>query len=297
MIIDALLDEAAQVGLATTLEDHWSRVEAFDTRFTDTVDRAAFGGFSSDRLGFAFVAGYRAALQRLVPSLGGRRACLCATEEGGAHPRAIKATLADGRLRGTKTFATLASHAEELLVVVSVGEREGRNELRVARIPRSRAGVVVEEKAPWPVAPEIPHAIVRFEDVAVAEGDLLEGDGYARYLKPFRTIEDIHVMASTAGYLFSVGRIAGWERAALEALAASIASLRAIAAFDPSQRGTHLALAGTIAAVERAVATLDFSKAPSETRERWERDAPLLQVAGKARAARRDAAWRSLDGE
>ncbi len=186
MIIDALLDEAAQVGLATTLEDHWSRVEAFDTRFTDTVDRAAFGGFSSDRLGFAFVAGYRAALQRLVPSLGGRRACLCATEEGGAHPRAIKATLADGRLRGTKTFATLASHAEELLVVVSVGEREGRNELRVARIPRSRAGVVVEEKAPWPVAPEIPHAIVRFEDVAVAEGDLLEGDGYARYLKPQR---------------------------------------------------------------------------------------------------------------
>lgn len=295
MIIDALLDEAAQVGLATTLVEHWSRIEAFDARFDDTVDRAAFGGFSSDRLGFAFATGYRAALQRLVPALGGRRACLCATEEGGAHPRAIKTMLSGGHVRGTKTFATLATHAEELLVVVSVGERDGRNDLRVARIPAAREGVVIEEKPPWPVAPEIPHAIVRFDGVVVGDDDLLEGDGYARYLKPFRTIEDVHVMAATAGFLFSVGRIAGWERASLEALAASIASLRTIASFDPSQRGTHVALAGTIAMVERTVATLDFSKAPKETRERWERDAPLLEVAGKARAARRDTAWRSLD--
>lgn len=292
MIFEALLREVPQVGLATTLEEHWSRLEAEDARFADSIDRAVIGGFSSDRLGFAFAAGYRAALQRLVPALGSRRACLCATEEGGGHPRAIATTLAGGVVRGVKTFATLATHADDLLVVVSVGQRDGRNALRVARIPRTRAGVVIEEKPPWPVAPEVPHSIVRFEDVAVGDDDVLEGDGYERYLKPFRTIEDAHVMAATAGYLFSVGRAADWERASLEALAASIASLRTIAALDPSQRGTHVALAGTIAAVERTIAALDFGKASKETRERWERDSPLLHVAGKARAARRDAAWR-----
>lgn len=278
--------------LSTFWREHRARSDKHPLAF----DRAALGGLHAATVGQAFVAGYRAALQRLVPALGARRACLCATEEGGAHPRAIATTLVNGRVRGTKTFATLASYAEELLVVVSVGERDGKNELRVARIPRARDGVVVEEKPPWPVAPEIPHAVVRLDGVTVGEGELLEGDGYARFLKPFRTIEDVHVMAATAGYLFSVGRLAGWERSSLEALASAITSLRAIAGFDPSQHGTHVALAGTIAELERTVATLDFSGTPDATRERWQRDAPLLMVAGKARAARREAAWRSARG-
>ncbi len=180
------------------LEEHLARVKALQARFEDPVDRAAVGGVIADRLGYAFAAGYGAALQRLVPSLGDRRGCLAATESGGGHPRAIQTKLAGGRLVGTKTFATMAPAADELFVVASVGERDGKNELRVVRVPRGRAGLTIEPRPPWPVAPEIPHAIVTF-DTAVEEGDVLPGDGYDRYLKPFRTIEDVHVMAATVG--------------------------------------------------------------------------------------------------
>ena len=38
------------------------------------------------------------------------------------------------------------------------------------------------------------------------EADLLPGDGYDIYLKPFRTIEDIHVHAALIGYLVGVAR-------------------------------------------------------------------------------------------
>ena len=71
---------------------------------------------------------------------------LCATEAGGAHPRAIASSLtpdpAGGqRLSGQKRFATFAHDADILLVVASMGaDAAGRNRLRVARVdPEARA--------------------------------------------------------------------------------------------------------------------------------------------------------------
>lgn len=274
------------------LEEHLGRVATLGARFEDPIDRAAVGGAIADRLGYAFAAGYGAALQRLVPELGGRRACLAATESGGGHPRAMLTKLEKGRLVGTKTFATLAPSADEILVVASIGERDGKNELRVVRVPRERPGITIEPRPPWPVAPEIPHAIVTL-DTAVDEADVLPGDGYDRYLKPFRTIEDVHVMAATVGYLLGVGR-GSWPREVHEALCASYAAFRALGAADPSHFGTHIALAGAHAELRRTIGALDWSTVDATVRERWERDAPLLEVAGKARDARREAAWRAL---
>ena len=103
-------------------------------------DRALAGGACADRLGFAFAAGYAEALRVLVPALPpGAITALCATEEGGAHPRAIRTRLAEtapGRLElsGRKKWATAATAASSLLVVASVGEEGGQNRLRVARI-------------------------------------------------------------------------------------------------------------------------------------------------------------------
>ncbi len=79
----------------------------------------------------------------------------------------------------------------------------------------------------------------------------------------------------------------------LEALAASFLGFRALGAAEPSHFGTHVALAGAHEALRRTVTALDWSKVDAPTRERWERDAPLLEVAGKARAARREAAWKT----
>lgn len=274
----------------------YAHLESMDSSWTDHIDRAAAGGFVADRLGVAFLAGYRSALQRLDPTLS--RASLCATEEGGAHPRAIRARLEPGHgafvLSGAKSFATLASHAQSLLVVASVGESDGKNRLRVVRIPRDRAGVTIRERAPLPFAPEIPHAELTLESVRVEASEVLEGDGYESVLKPFRTIEDAHVLAATVGYLVQIARRFGPAEAQLEAALATLAGLREVGVRDPLAPSTHVLLAGTFAAAERLSTSADFARADEATRARWERDRPLLAIASTARNQRREAAWRAL---
>jgi len=278
------------------VEESYARLESMDASCTGSIERAAAGGFVADRLGIAFVAGYRAALQRLDPALS--RASLCATEEGGAHPRAIRSRLEPRGeafvLSGTKAFATLASSARTLLVVASVGEAEGRNRLRIARIPADRAGVTIRDRAPIPFAPEIPHAELVFDAVVVRDDELLEGDGYESVLKPFRTLEDAHVLAAALGYLVQIARRFGPAEAQIEDALATLASLRDVGTRDPLAPSTHLTLAGAITAAQRVATAADFTKADEATRTRWERDRPLLAVAGTARGKRREAAWRAL---
>ena len=193
--------------------------------FTGQIERAVWGGFHADRLGYAFASGYSAALARLfehalrvadgtarpLPA----RVCLCATEAGGGRPRNIATRLAKQGgalvLNGEKTFATLATAADELLVVASRGiEADGKNRLRVVRVKPNASGVEIVPRDPLPFAPEIPHALVRLVDVVVENEDMLPGDGYDHWLKPFRTIEDTHVLAATVGYLHGAARAHGF---------------------------------------------------------------------------------------
>jgi len=90
---------------------------------------------------------------------------------GGAHPRAIHTRLAaaaPGRhaLTGRKVWATAATAAASLLVVASVGEVDGKNRLRVARVPANAPGLRMHA-ASWPFIPEIPHAQVELDGVLV----------------------------------------------------------------------------------------------------------------------------------
>lgn len=276
----------------------WSRHRALAERFARPVDVALAGGFSADRLGYAFASGYAAAGHALFGK-SGRRGALCATEAQGAHPRHIHCALRrdpDGwRLSGEKRFVTFGQHAELLYVVCSVGHEDGHNDLRVVAI-EPREGVVMTPLADTPFVPEIPHAAVHFKDVRVADHEIMEGDGYLRYLKPFRTVEDVHVHAALVGWLIQVGRgHSGWAPAILERLASIAMALREIARGDPSAPEIHVALGGTLAASASLVEGLDWSRVDEETRSRWERDHVLLRVAGTARDKRLVAAWRRLE--
>src|SRR3954464_502166 len=72
----------------------WDATAAQRAGWTAPFDRAFAGGACADRLGFAFASGYAEALRALVPDLPpGSITALCATEEGGAHPRAIRTRL------------------------------------------------------------------------------------------------------------------------------------------------------------------------------------------------------------
>jgi alkylation response protein AidB-like acyl-CoA dehydrogenase len=293
-----LLSAPAPASPLANVEEYFARADIAIAGARGTVDRAARAGFCADRLGYAFAGGYVAALARLDRGLFGR-AALCVTEEGGGHPRAVRTRLeahGDGyRLNGHKTFVTLARSADQLLVAASVGQEGERNLIRVARVPPARAGILLSDVPTTPFAPEIPHAAVTFADVAVAPEELLEGDGYTDFVKPFRTIEDVHVLAATLGYLVQAARAYAWPRGRVEGLLADLAALVTIGACDPRDRAVHVALGGALARVRAHVAELDPSwrSAPEDARERWGRDAPLLTVADRVRAARLEAAWRS----
>jgi hypothetical protein len=145
---------------------------------------------------------------------------------------------------------------------------------------------------PTPFAPELPHAQVELEDVRVAEDEVLEGDGYTRYLKPFRTIEDTHVLGAFVGHVAGLARANGWPPDALEEALAVLGSLAGVGARDPSAPDTHRMLGGTLRLVEALAARADGwgAKDERESRARWERDRPLLAVASVARARRLEVA-------
>ncbi len=215
--------------------------------FTAQVERALWAGLHADRLAYAFVGGYGAALAQLLaraPRPFPARLSLCATEAGGAHPRQIATRLGEeaGRLVlvGEKTFATLATIAEELLVVASRGASgDGWNRLCLVRVKPNAEGVEIVERPPLPFAPELPHALVRLRGVVVDDADVLPGDGYDDYLKPFRTLEDTHVLAATVGYLIGVARAHGFDRGIVTELSSLAASLVDLAARPPSEPLTH----------------------------------------------------------
>lgn len=268
---------------------------------TDAPIGAAFlGGAGAAGVGGAFLAGYHCALRALIPGLD-QPATMCATEAEGAHPRSIQTRLSarDGgfRLSGQKRWATGATQAAVLFVFASEGtDGERRNRLRCVRVDPRSPGVRIEAMPAPSFTPEIVHAVVTLDDVAVSDEMILPGDGYTRYLKPFRTVEDIHVMTALLGYLAAVARRCHWPQAALEDLLAIASAMRRLAASDPLSPHTHLALAGTLRWMTQRVDSFEphWSLTDEATRAGWQRDRPLLQVAQRVRDQRLAAAWKAL---
>ena len=264
-------------------------------RFTHSIDRAIAQGARADRLGYAFLAGYTSAVTALAPTISPNElGALCATESGGGHPRAILTTLENGRLNGTKHFVSGGSLATVLLVVARVGAKDGRPELKVARIAANKPGVTVEQGAPLDFVPEIPHGAVTFKDAEVDA--VLEGDGYERYLKPFRTIEDLHVFGAVVACLIANGR-AGFPQSTTEQLLGVLSSILSLGREDPRAASVHLALAGVLTTARALIDSLDLTRLDPYFRERFLRDKPLLQIASRVREQRRLKAWELLSGE
>lgn len=303
-ILAFLLTEPPEPATLDSVETWWRRHVEIASRFPDPADLALAGGFRADRLGFAFASGYHAAHRFLFPMLpADKPVALCATEAMGGHPAAIQTRLAPSAtgwtLTGEKSFVTLGSRAEVLLIVASEGQDEqGRNRLRLVTVDARRAGINVTELPELPFVPEVPHAELRLEDVAVSSDEVLPGDGYTRYLKPFRTVEDCHVQLALLGWLLQLARRSGWPDSTREELLSLAVMMRGLAQADPASAATHVALGGALAQVKRAVAESEplWAQVDAPTRERWERDRKLLGVAGKVRAKRLEAARAKLSG-
>ena len=264
------------------------------------------GGFIADRTAYAFAAGYESALRRLVPGLPARAiVSFCVTEEKGGHPSSVRSTLRraeDGgarpwTLNGAKKFITMAEEAELLVVAASVGTSpDGKNMIRMALLRKDDPGVAIRSMTGLPFVPEISHGTMTFSDVRLGEDDILPGDGYRDYIRPFRTIEDLHVFAAIAGFLVRVACVYGWPADVIERTASLIACTRALAQEDPSSPATHIAVGGLHAQFAALLegASPHWGLVDEKTRACWERDRALLRVAENARAKRLETAWSSF---
>ncbi len=288
------------------LEAWWGVFRQTRCQWPDAIDQALVGGMIADRLAFAFAAGYQAALRALVPSVPqDRLVSFSVTEEGGAHPRAVNSTLRATvattgetvwRLSGRKRWTTLSCEAGVALIVASTGREEnGRNQLRVAEVSLAAPGVTLRPMPPTAFTPEIGHAEIILNDVALPAAALLPGDGYADYVKPFRTVEDIHVTAAVIGHLLGIALRFRWPSTVREDLTFLAGGVRALAFGDPKGFQTHVGLSGLFRAVQAVLEACEplWSLAAPEVEARWRRDVALLQVASGTRSRRTDAAWRS----
>ncbi|MBA4367196.1 MAG: acyl-CoA dehydrogenase [Desulfobacterium sp.] len=273
--------------------------------WTDPIDCAIAGGFVADRIAYAFTAGYQASLRSLLPSLPfDTIAALCVSEEGGGHPRQIKTTLRQidqkesisplWEINGRKKFITNASEASRLLIAASAGEMpDGKNQIQMIEIERDAPGITVIPMKELPFVPEISHGILLLEGVHVKEENLLPGDGYLKYIKPFRTIEDIHVSTAIIGYLFRIAGQYGWPRDIQEKCLFIFSGFRSLSAEDPGNPAVHIALAGILNQLVRLVDDIEpyWANVEAVTRSAWIRDRKLLDIAREARSMRLKAAW------
>jgi alkylation response protein AidB-like acyl-CoA dehydrogenase len=282
----------------------WPRWQRLLQRWPTPIDAAIAAGHASDRAAWAFASGYQCALRALVPTLEhSTLAALCVTEADGNRPRDIRTTFRiDGdrvTIDGDKRWTTLGPSSHRMLVVGRlVGQAiadEERVVLRVAAIPGGTTGMTCHEMPPTRFVPEVPHASLQLRGVTVGTDALLPGDGYDRYVKPFRTIEDIHVMASLLAMLLRVSQARRWPASWRERALATLSMLHSLAAQPADAPGTHLLLAGALHWAGSLYDEADslFGDADEEA-QRWRRDRPLSQVASTARGLRAQRAWERI---
>jgi hypothetical protein len=171
-----------------------------------------------------------------------------------------------------------------------------RPALKVAQVSADSPGVSIEAMPAPAFVPEVPHARVKLDGARVALAALLAGDGYDDYVKPFRTVEDVHVALAAIAYLVREARDRGWPQPFVAEASAAIVALAEIAASPAAAAATHIALAGVLEWAHRlyGAATEFWAGAVDDAATRWQRDAPLFNVAAQARRARLAKAWQTL---
>lgn len=286
-----------------SVAEWWRRHRAIAREHADPIHQAIVGGFAADRVGWAFASGYQGALRALFAEAPVDRICaLCVTETDGNSPKAIRSSLtkngAGWLLNGAKRWTTLGPEGALFFVAArDEAASAARPAIRLVKVPSDSPGLRIESMPATKFVPEVPHACLQFEDLKIEEAQMLPGDGYDAYVKPFRTVEDIHVQAAVLSYLMREGQRLGWPQDWLERLSALIAALGKLSDMPAAHAETHIALAGALAIGTGLIGETEafwLKAAADPAALRWQRDKELLKVAGQARDLRTKRAWDQL---
>ncbi|WP_288099616.1 acyl-CoA dehydrogenase family protein [Pseudomonas sp.] len=246
---------------------------------------AVAGGRMMATPGLAFLVGYQAALRMLWPSAPLSLGALCATEQRSLRVADMQTRLHELRLSGRKDFVT-AGDAADWLLITARSEAPGDDpRLSLAVVYPDEPGVRVEKLAAIPLMPDISHGRV-FLDNALCE--LLAGDGWDAYVKPFRTLEDIYVLSAMTAWLYGVGQDSGWPQALQLRLLALLAGCAEVSRQAPNNPCGHVLLGGLFAQFEGLKAEINqaLAEGPPQWAAMWQRDQAVMDLAAGARGKR-----------
>ncbi|MCY1400003.1 hypothetical protein D9M71_150760 [compost metagenome] len=289
---NSLLGPLDRLPAGLSLEDWYAELlSAAGT--ANSLFLAVHGGRLAATPGLAFLAGYQAALRALWPAAPASLGALCVTENRSVRPADLTTRLDDLLLHGCKDFVTAGESAAWWLVAAR-DEADGEApRLALAVVLAGTPNARLESLPPLPLMPDIPHARLLLEG---AHCELLPGDGWDAYCKPFRTLEDLHVLAAITAWLYGVALQCGWPRSLSLRLAGLLGGCAEVGRQPASRPATHLLLGGLFAQFEALSAELDaaFAQGPAEWAALWQRDRGVLAIAGSARAKRLEKALAGL---
>ncbi|ROL65458.1 acyl-CoA dehydrogenase [Pseudomonas protegens] len=246
---------------------------------------AVLGGRLMETPGLAFLVGYQAALRMLWPSAPQSLGALCATERRSLRPADMQTRLEDLRLQGRKDFVTAGDAADWLLVAARSEAPGERPALRLTVVYAGEPGVKVQTLPAIALMPEISHGCLLLDNAAC---ELLAGDGWDAYVKPFRTLEDIYVLSAMLAWLYGVGQDSGWPQPLQLQLLGLLAGCAEVSRQNPSLAGGHILLGGLFTQFQVLRPEIDaaFANGPERWRNQWSRDQALLDLAASAREQR-----------
>ncbi|MDH4584707.1 acyl-CoA dehydrogenase [Pseudomonas sp. BN415] len=254
---------------------------------------AVLGGKLAPTPGLAFLAGYQGALRLLWPSAPLSLGALCVTENRSVRPADMQTRLNGLSLSGRKDFVT-AGDAADWLLVAAREEAEGESPRLALVVVRNGApGVRVEQLKPLPLMPDIPHARLHLE---AAHCERLAGDGWDAYVKPFRSIEDLHVLAALVAWLYGIGRDSAWPQALQLRLLGLLTGAAEVSRHCATTPAMHLLLAALFVEFKALKPELDaaFANGPTDWATLWQRDQGVLDIASGPRAKRLEKALATL---
>ncbi|MFO0234685.1 MAG: hypothetical protein ACK51M_16875 [Burkholderiales bacterium] len=283
----------------------WRAIETAPGAPSGALDRALLASARADRLAWAFLCAYQAAIRDAFAPAAPRGALgSFAANEAGRRMTGIGTRLVrDGaglRLDGEKSWVLRAAEPFSIHVLARTadGPESGPGSLVVVTVRSDAPGVSLHEGRPQSVVPELPHAAARFDGVAIEPGDLLAGDGYADHARPFRLAEDLCLAACSLAWLLGEAGRHRWSDGWRQRAVATVVLLRDAYARRSADAAIEVLAAGALSLASGVVDAVDAAAEgsgwPEPPRARWRRDRGLLSGAGGIRAERALSAWKRL---
>ncbi|WP_342619494.1 hypothetical protein [Rhodoferax sp. GW822-FHT02A01] len=260
----------------------------------------------ADRLAWAFFSGYQGAIQAAFPNLAeaGEVVAFCANETGRKVTEIT--TKVDHRsgiphLHGQKSWALSGVENLALLVLArrSDGPQKGAGSLVMVKLPSSSFGVSWGVARSQAVVPELSHSEVRFDSVRLDTAQLVPGDGYSEFAKPFRVLEDVFVSGCTLAYLLAEAQSGKWATNWCQRCIAAIAMLQVCTRLDPKDIHTHILVSGSLSFASNVIQESEghWQTEQGVAHHRWLRDRQILLQGKEARRMRAVGSWERLQKE